>query len=174
MNTLFPLSLFSLLTPRVLSVLSHVSRVVLGMVFAISGVIKAVDIPATHMSIAAYDLAPLYWTPTLTTLLITAELLIAAGFITGTFLRTVSLGCTALLFIFITGVSLSWMRGMSIECGCFGYEPGQSNTVTPAWYYGWIITRDMFMIGMCYLIYTYPPRKISVDGLFSRVRANRK
>jgi uncharacterized membrane protein YphA (DoxX/SURF4 family) len=99
---------------------STAARVLIGAVFAFSGYTKVVDVDGTIRAVRAYDLLPEAIIPTLGAALPVLELALAALLLTGLLTRLAAIITVPLCAAFFFGVASAWVRGLSIECGCFG------------------------------------------------------
>lgn len=112
---------------RALTLLLHpvaavAARVILGGLFAVSGVIKLIEPPENFMAaIHAYDLLPIWMERPLAESLpwveMTSGLLLLLGVLTRISLTIVALQ----LLVFTAALGSTLLRGISLEdCGCFG------------------------------------------------------
>ena len=105
---------------QVRDVVGTVARLGLAAVFLVSGVLKAIDPDGTYVAVRAYDVLPKAAVPVVAGVLpwleIALGLLLLAGFAT----RAVAVAAAGLLLVFVAGVAQAWVRGLSIDCGCFG------------------------------------------------------
>ena len=151
---------------RVRDIVGTVARLGLAAVFLVSGVLKAIDPDATYVAVRAYDLLPKLGVAlvagTLPWLEIALGLLLLAGIAT----RAVAVVSAVLLLAFMAGVAQAWVRGLSIDCGCFGaggaVDPGQTT-------YGLELLRDAgFLLMAGWLVVR--PRTLAVLSLPGRRR----
>jgi uncharacterized membrane protein YphA (DoxX/SURF4 family) len=91
-----------------------------GGVFAAAAVTKVGDPQATVRAVRAYDVVPEPLVPPLGYALPYVELGLALLLILGIGVRYVAAISAALLFVFIAGIVSAWVRGLKIDCGCFG------------------------------------------------------
>ena len=131
--------------------ISTVVRLALAGVFLAAGGLKAIDVATSVESVRAYALLP----PGLETLVgwglpfveIALGLLLAAG----AFLRVVAAVSAVLLAGFIAAVVSAAVRGLSIDCGCFGgggvVAPGQTD------YTGEIVRDTLFLLLALWLVW---------------------
>jgi len=123
-------------------------RVALAWTFLHAGVLKIWDFahsrPATPDFVVAIQQYRILPSPDLAVLLAVylpwVEIFAALGLL----LRPVRLGAatiiSALMVIFITALSSAWMRGLHIECGCFGSENSGPTD------YGALLLRDLCLL----------------------------
>jgi uncharacterized membrane protein YphA (DoxX/SURF4 family) len=97
----------------------HLSRIALGLVLLVAGLVKAADLPLFAEQIAGYQILPAL-APFLARAFVVIELTLAAALLSGWRPR-LSLAATAALMLFFIGVvSYAWMQGYEGSCGCFG------------------------------------------------------
>jgi uncharacterized membrane protein YphA (DoxX/SURF4 family) len=114
---------------RVLDVVGTLARVGLAAVWLLSGVPKALDPDQTYVAVRAYDVLPPLGVELVAAVLPWLEIALAVLLLLGFGTRAVAVVSAALLVVFMVGVTQAWVRGLSIDCGCFGgggqVEPGQ-------------------------------------------------
>lgn len=128
-------------------------RVLIGVLFIASSIPKIMDFDNTVLSITAYDIFPYTFSTVLAYLLITAELTIAVSMLAGVKIAWgAALNCF-LMIVFIFGIGQAWMRGISLDCGCFGVStPADVPELTPWTDYALIIVRDIGLLTMGVLL----------------------
>jgi len=120
-------------------------RIALGALFIFAGTLKALDPTAFLKSIENYQLLPhaaavaaAYYLPYL-------EIFCGTSLI----LRRLHAGALALLggllLIFIAALLGAWVRGLDIDCGCFGAGDGKAH-------YGLALTRDLALLAALGLV----------------------
>jgi uncharacterized membrane protein YphA (DoxX/SURF4 family) len=108
---------------------SSAARLVIGAVFAVSGFTKVVDIDGTIRAVRAYRLLPEAIVPTVGAVLPVLELALAALLLSGLLTRAAAGVTVPVSAAFFLGVASAWVRGLSIECGCFGNGGPTANPV---------------------------------------------
>ena len=114
-------------------------RIALGALFIFAGTLKALDPTAFLKSIENYQMLPhlaagaaAYYLPYLEIFCGTALLL-----------RRLHAGALALLggilLVFIAALLTAWVRGLEIDCGCFGAGDGKAH-------YGLALARDLALL----------------------------
>lgn len=96
-----------------------VARLILGITLTVAGALKVTSIDAAINSVRAYKLLPFEITWLVGTALPIVEIVIGLMLITGTFTRVAAVLGSALMLAFIIGIASVWVRGISIDCGCF-------------------------------------------------------
>ena len=95
-------------------------RLLMGAVFAASGIEKLVDLKYFGLVIAEYQLIPHGLIPAVALLVSLAELLCGAMLLAGILIRTNARILIILLFAFVLGMANNVIRGLvDHDCGCF-------------------------------------------------------
>ena len=97
-----------------------IGRLILGAVFIYAAILKIGSPQDFADSIAAYQILPFSVINLLALGLPLFELVCGLSVLTGLFIRIGSLGIFALLVIFTGALTIAQLRGLSIDCGCFG------------------------------------------------------
>lgn len=106
---------------RVWSVwVSTVVRLALAGIFIAAGALKAVDPSAAVQAVQAYALLPSSWETLVGWALPFFEIALGLLLVAGIMTRAVAGVSVLLLLAFITAVISAAVRGLSIDCGCFG------------------------------------------------------
>jgi uncharacterized membrane protein YphA (DoxX/SURF4 family) len=133
--------------------LALVARLILGGVFLWAGAQKARNPQLFALDLEAYRLLPsalilpiAYYLPWLE---------IATGlslFVPG--LRRAALGLViTLLLVFTCMLAIAWLRGLSINCGCFGASGGASTD------FAWAVGRNLCLIAVAIWVGIRPTEK---------------
>jgi uncharacterized membrane protein YphA (DoxX/SURF4 family) len=105
---------------RFLGWLGLAGRLYLGYIFITAGLDKLPHYDATKNAVTAYQLMPWRWISTYALLLPVAELLLGVLLVLGIFTRSAAVLLALGLCSFLVGITSVWVRGLSINCGCFG------------------------------------------------------
>ena len=141
---------------------SVVARAAIGGVLAYSGITKLLDIDGTIRAVRAYRLLPESVVPAFGSALPLLELALAVLLLAGLITRLAA-GAGALLFLmFLFGVSSAWIRGLSIECGCFG---GGGYTADPVPGYVRELVLDTLLLVACAWLVARPRSSYSLDAV---------
>lgn len=103
-----------------LDVVGTLARLGLAAVWLTSGALKAVDPDQTYVAVRAYDVLPPIGVELVAAALPWVELALGALLLLGIGTRVVAVLSAGLLLVFVAGVTQAWVRGLSIDCGCFG------------------------------------------------------
>ena len=132
----------------------------LGGVFLVAGVLKAIDPQASVAAVRAYQLLPAWIVTIVGWGLPFAEIALGLLLLAGIATRAVAVGAAMLLVIFIAGVASAAARGLSIDCGCFGgggaVEPGQAA-------YGLELIRDIGLLLLALWLIWQPRSRLTLD-----------
>lgn len=97
-------------------------RIILGLVFIYSGIIKIIDTPGFSDSIYNYRLLPGLLINFLAIILPWIELITGLLLILGISINENAFIINLMLAIFILAITINLFRGLDINCGCFGTE----------------------------------------------------
>ena len=127
--------------------LALVFRIYIGALFIYASMNKISYTAEFAETIASYELMP-YWTinfiaVTLPWIEIIAGLLFIAGFR----IRSAALVISGLLVLFTGAITINWIRGVEIGCGCFHSLEEKINLLT--------ILRDLVWLGMAIFVFYY-------------------
>ena len=95
-------------------------RIVLGLLFAVSGVIKMLDPVAFGKIVETYGVLPGEIAPFAAVAVPSLELLAGGLLAAGYRIRPAALIISALLAVFVAAVGYNYARGHSFDCGCLG------------------------------------------------------
>ncbi len=102
--------------------LIFISRLVVGFILVIAAVTKIAEPEAFAKSILAYKLIPLFLVNIVAIIIPWIELIIGIFLIFGIFLGGSSLLSAGLFCMFAIIIAISLLRGLEINCGCFGAD----------------------------------------------------
>lgn len=132
----------------------------LGGVFLVAGVLKAIDPQSSVAAVRAYQLLPASLATVVGWGLPFAEIALGLLLLAGIATRAVAVGVAMLLVIFIAGVVSAAARGLSIDCGCFGgggaVDPGQTA-------YGVELVRDTGLLLLALWLIWQPRSRFTLD-----------
>lgn len=100
--------------------LASISKIILGIVFLLSGIGKLLDLSMAVISVDRFKLLPASLSPAATYLLVFVEITLGLILIIKKQPKFFAAATLALLTVFSIGVSFSILRGQSFDCGCFG------------------------------------------------------
>ncbi|MCW2719395.1 MauE/DoxX family redox-associated membrane protein [Pseudonocardia sp.] len=150
----------------VLPWLSTLARLVLGGVWIAAGVTKITDLDASIRAVRAYALLPESVVQIVGPGLPPAEILLGLLLVVGLGVRATAVISTVLMAAFIVGISSAWIRGLQIDCGCFGsgglLAAGQKPT------YGWELARDGGLLVLALFLVRWPVGHWALDAVLNR------
>jgi protein-disulfide isomerase/uncharacterized membrane protein YphA (DoxX/SURF4 family) len=109
-------------------------------------------------AVRAYDATPEWLSKAIGYGLPVLELSLAVLLLIGLITRYAAAVSAALFAVFLIGISQAAMRGIKIECGCFG-GGGQSSTTS----YTLDILRDLVLLALAVYLIIWPMSRFSVD-----------
>lgn len=131
-----------------------VSRAVLGGVFLVSGVAKALDPAGFARDITAYQMLPQAFVSIMAYGLPWLEILLGVYLLVGLYLRWSALVTGALLVVFMIAMGQAIARGLTLDCGCFGAALGGAALREQV--NGWSIARDAVWLAMAVHLWFVP------------------
>ena len=141
------------------------SRLVLGGVFLIAGITKALDPGGLAASIRTYELGLPEWFVSLSAYgLPYLEILLGLYLIVGLFTRVSAWTTNAIMVVFILALLQGALRGLEIDCGCFGNtaDGEQQGSL-------WLdAVRDVGLLALGLHIALAPTGRFSIDALLRR------
>jgi uncharacterized membrane protein YphA (DoxX/SURF4 family) len=138
-----------------------VVRLGLAAVWLTSGSIKLADPGQTYLAVKAYQLLPDAVVHPVATALPLLELALGVLLLVGLLTRLAAVVSAVVLVLFIAGVSQSWARGLTIDCGCFG---GGGQVAAGQTQYPQEIARDVGFIVLAGWLILRARTRLSVDG----------
>jgi uncharacterized membrane protein YphA (DoxX/SURF4 family) len=137
-------------------------RFILAGVLGVAGYIKMIEPHGARDAINAYRILPPAMAPYLGYALPALELVLAALLVVGLFVRISGLVSAILMVLFIIGIASVWIRGYSIDCGCFG-GGGDIGPNGVAVKYATEIVRDIFLTLMGLWLFRWPHTLVSLE-----------
>jgi uncharacterized membrane protein YphA (DoxX/SURF4 family) len=151
-----PTRRFDVLAPWV----STAARLVVGGVLLVAGALKVIDLQSSVAAVAAYELVPAWTERLIGWGLPFVELGLGLLLVAGLFTRVVAAVAGVMIGVFVVAVISAAVRGLSIDCGCFGgggqVAPGQTA-------YAWEIVRDLGLLALCGWLVWHPRSRFALD-----------
>jgi uncharacterized membrane protein YphA (DoxX/SURF4 family) len=138
-------------------------RLILGGVLLVAGALKVTDPYSSATSVRAYQILPVDLANFLGFVLPFAEVAIGIFLIVGIWVRLNAIAGGALMIMFIIAISQAWIRGISLDCGCFGNGGLLESDELPVWNYTLEIARDIVLAAFAVYIYRFPQGKLGLD-----------
>jgi uncharacterized membrane protein YphA (DoxX/SURF4 family) len=136
---------------------------ILGGVLFVAGALKVSDPYASATSVRAYQILPVDLANLLGFVLPFAEVAIGIFLILGIWVRLNAVAGGALMVMFIIAIAQAWVRGISLDCGCFGKGGLLESEELPVWNYTVEIARDIVLAAFAVYIYRFPKGKLGLD-----------
>jgi uncharacterized membrane protein YphA (DoxX/SURF4 family) len=143
--------------------LTLIFRLVLGGVLLVAGALKVSDPYSSATSVRAYQILPVDLANFLGFVLPFAEVAIGIFLIVGIWVRLNAIAGGALMIMFIIAIAQAWIRGISLDCGCFGKGGLLETDELPVWNYTLEIARDIVLAVFAVYIYRLPKGKLGLD-----------
>jgi uncharacterized membrane protein YphA (DoxX/SURF4 family) len=145
-----------------LDVIGTVARLGLAAVWLISGGIKAADSGQTYVAVRAYDVLPLDAVGPVAAVLPWLELALGVLLLVGLGVRAAAAVSAVVLLGFVAGLVQAWVRGLAIDCGCFG---GGGAVDPDATAYGLELLRDAGFLALAVWLIARPRTLAALDGI---------
>lgn len=150
------------MSTRTKDIIGLVFRLVLAGILGYAGLIKVFEPQGARTAILAYRIFPPEWSTFLGWALPAVEILLAALLLVGLFTRWAAVLSGLLMVAFIAGIISVWVRGYSIDCGCFG-GGGDISEEGRDVRYATEIARDLLFAGMAAWLAVRPRTLFSLD-----------
>jgi uncharacterized membrane protein YphA (DoxX/SURF4 family) len=152
--------LTTLLTSRVFV---FVLRIFLGAIFVYSSIHKIRNPAEFAFAIRGYELLPVAITNLFALLIAWSEVLAGIMLILGVMTRKAAGAILILLVMFTVAILTTMVKGLVIDCGCFG-GGGDAPTTYP------LVIRNLFLIAAAAMVMLFDRGAWSVSSAFSRRR----
>lgn len=144
--------------------LGTAARLVLGIVWLVAGWAKVSDPRGFVQAVRPYDATPEWLSKAIGYGLPVFELAIGVLLVLGLITRAAAIASAALLTVFVIGIVQAAVRGIKLDCGCFG---GGGGTTTST-HYIWDILRDVGLLVLAAFLIAWPITRISFDEYLGR------
>ena len=121
---------------------SLAARLILGIVLIVAGARKVGNLAGSVQDTAAYQILPYELAQVVGSALPFAEIGLGIVLVVGLFTRIAGALGALMMLAFIVAIASVWVRGISIDCGCFG-GGGPISPAEAAKQYPWEILRDV-------------------------------
>jgi putative oxidoreductase len=130
------------------SALNFLLRLIIGGLFVYAAWHKVLEPAGFAMSVRGYKIIPFALSNLFALSVAWTELIAGAMLILGIFTRKAAGAIAVLLTLFIIAITTVIVKGMVVDCGCFGSEGGSSTS--------WLLViRNLGLLFGCYLIMRY-------------------
>ena len=141
---------------KVVTVAVLVVRVVLGGIFLVAGASKVGHAAEFAQQIAAFRLLPQPVVAPMALLLPFLEILLGGYLVIGLFTRVSAWVATLLLLVFDGAIASAVVRGMTLNCGCFGTHDATVTTWAE-------VARDAVFVLLAVFVALRPPGMLALD-----------
>ncbi|TQL68652.1 putative membrane protein YphA (DoxX/SURF4 family) [Nocardioides albertanoniae] len=138
-------------------------RLYLGFVFLAAGIAKLPEPTITEQAVRGYQLLPWQLAATYAIAMPIAEIILGAMLVLGLFTRTAAVAVALGLCSFLLGITSAWVRGLDIDCGCFG---GGGASADPAYLADTF--RDLGWLAIAVFLILLRRTKLALDDLLFR------
>jgi uncharacterized membrane protein YphA (DoxX/SURF4 family) len=146
--------------------LGAAARLGLAAVWLAAGGSKIGDLGASGRAVHAYQIFPYDVAMAIGAALPFVEITLGVLLLVGLATRLVAAISTALLVVFVAGITSAWARGLQIDCGCFGNGGELATGQDPG--YATEILRDVGFLVLAGFLLVWPRTPYSVDALVGR------
>jgi uncharacterized membrane protein YphA (DoxX/SURF4 family) len=140
--------------------ISTVARIVVGGVLLVAGTLKAVDPQGSVRAVRAYELLPQGAATLVGWGLPFLEIVLGVLLLAGIAVRPAAVVTAALLVVLILAVASVAVRGLSIDCGCFG---GGGPVPAGQTAYAAEIARDLGLLAAAIWLVARPQSRLSLE-----------
>lgn len=140
-------------------------RLVVGGVWIVAGAVKLPDPAQSVAAVRAYQVLPSDLVTPVGQLLPILEVVIGLLLVLGLLTRAAAIASAVLFVVFIAGIVSVWVRGINIDCGCFG---GGGANPDAASQYPWEIARDAALLAASLFLAWLPSSRLALDNLLFR------
>lgn len=141
--------------------LSMLVRLAMAIILIAAAIPKLQDIDQSVRAVRAYRLLPEAVVPLVGTGLPYLELALALVLLLGLFTRAGALVWNLMMLAFMTGVVWVWIKGYSIDCGCFG---GGGDVDADATNYPLHMLERVGFLALGVYLWIFPRSHLSVDS----------
>jgi uncharacterized membrane protein YphA (DoxX/SURF4 family) len=134
-------------------------RALLGGVFVVAGVLKIPDPAAAVRAVRAYRLLPEVLVGPVAFGMPVVEIAVGLALLAGVFVRAAAIASAVLLVVFMAAVSSAWVRGLQIDCGCFG---GGGEVAAGQTAYGTELLRDAALLVIALALARWPDSHLAL------------
>jgi uncharacterized membrane protein YphA (DoxX/SURF4 family) len=142
-----------------------VARLGLAVVWGWAAIAKLGDADSAVRAVRAYEILPEALVKPFAWGLPFVELALAVLLVLGIGTRIAGWISAAILVLFMAGIVSVWVRGIQIDCGCFG---GGGPAEVDGWTYASELLRDGFFLVLAFVVARGPRSPYCLDELFAR------
>lgn len=146
--------------------LSLIFRIIIGGIFLIAGLAKISDPVRFMLTLREFDMFPRSIIPFLAVFLPWLELILGMFIVIGLLYRTSAFMLAAMNIMFTLAILSVIIRGLEIDCGCFGLLADVLKLPDMADYKA--VIRNLIFTGICFYIALARQTIISLEGYLTR------
>jgi uncharacterized membrane protein YphA (DoxX/SURF4 family) len=151
------------------SSLSFVFRIIIGGIFLISGLAKISDPIRFMLTLREFRLIPEIIVLSTAIYLPWLEFILGLFILVGIMHRTASLILSCLIGSFTLAIASVILRGIEVDCGCFGLLADMLKLPDMADYKA--VIRNVIFIGICFSIFKIKKTQFSLEGYIRKSNA---
>ena len=136
------------------------ARLILGVVLVVAGGLKVTSPLVSARAVRAFQILPYDLAGYVGYALPVVEILVGLLLVVGLFTRLSAVVGGLLMLAFIIGIGSAWIRGLSIDCGCFG---GGGAVAAPQTKYVADLLRDAGLVACAVWLVARPRTAYSLD-----------
>jgi len=145
---------------RLPDLIGLLARLILGVTLVVAGGIKVTSPALSAQAVRAFQILPWDLAGYLGYALPVVEILVGLLLVTGLMTRASAVVGGLLMLAFIIGIISVWVRGLSIDCGCFGGGGAIAATQTQ---YLKDVLRDVGLVACAAWLFVRPRTAYSLD-----------
>ena len=145
---------------RLPNVIGLLARLILGVVLIVAGAVKVTSPAVSARAVQAFQILPFDFAGYVGYALPVVEIAVGLLLVLGLFTRACAVVGGLLMLAFIVGIASAWMRGLTIDCGCFG---GGGTIGAAQTQYGLDILRDAGLLACAVWLVARPRTEVSLD-----------
>jgi len=149
--------------------LSFVFRIIIGGIFLISGLAKISDPIRLMLTLREFRLFPEIIIPFTAIYIPWLEFILGLFMLLGIMHRTASLILSCLIGFFTLAIASVILRGIEVDCGCFGLLADMLKLPDMADYKA--VIRNVIFIGICFSIFRIKYTRFSLEGYIRKGNA---
>jgi uncharacterized membrane protein YphA (DoxX/SURF4 family) len=142
--------------------LGTVARLVVGGVWIVAGALKVGNLTASGRAVAAYRLLPFDAAMFVGAVLPFLEIALGLLLVLGLATRVAAIGSGLLFAVYIVAIASVWIRGLRIDCGCFGTGGDLTGDQRPQ--YAVETIRDIALLLVAGFLAVFPRTRLSLDA----------
>ncbi|MCE1179552.1 MAG: DoxX family membrane protein [Micrococcales bacterium] len=139
-----------------------VARLIVGVVLVVAGALKVTHPLDSARAVMAYEIFPWAVSRIIGYALPMVEIILGLLLIAGLFTRAAAVIASLLWLAFIIGIASAWVRGLQIDCGCFGGGGALAAGESPNYF--WEEARDIGLLLLSLWLVRWPRTRLSADS----------